>query len=148
MVATPDALEPLFTLCTATARFDELRGRDDPDDPGDPSAAARVRDEALERLALGELIARKAGYGRQLDVQAARVAGASWREIGAALGVTRQAAWDAHNRWIDEQAAHHDRSGYEGLDPASAASAREVAGHPGAEAGAGGALRRPGGGRR
>ena len=135
MVATPDALEPLFTLRSATARFDELRGRDDPDDAGGPAAAARVRDEALERLALGELIARKAGYGRQLDVQAARVAGASWSQIGAALGVTRQAAWDAHNRWIDEQAAQHERSGYEGFDPAAEASARAVAGRPAASAG-------------
>ena len=135
MVATPDALEPLFTLRSATARFDELRGRDDPDDAGGPAAAARVRDEALERLALGELIARKAGYGRQFDVQAARVAGASWSQIGAALGVTRQAAWDAHNRWIDEQAAHHERSGYEGLDPAAEASARAVADGRSASAG-------------
>jgi hypothetical protein len=106
MTVTPDALEPQFTLRTATARFDELRGRGDRDDLD--TAPGRVRDEALERLALGELIARKAGYGRQLDVQTARVAGASWRQIGAALGVTRQAAWEAHNRWIDEQAARRE----------------------------------------
>jgi hypothetical protein len=118
-----DALEPQFTLRTATARFDELRGRDDRDDLGepgrsaDPTIAGRVRDEAPERLALGELIARKAGYGRQLDVQTARVAGASWRQIGAALGVTRQAAWEAHNRWIDEQAALNRAADHEGIRP-------------------------------
>lgn len=129
---TPDALEPQFTLRTATARFDELRGRDDDPstEPGDPVAAARVRDEALERLALAEVIARKAAYGRQLDVQAARVAGASWAAIGAALGVSKQAAWEAHNRWIDEQVAHHDATGYEGFDPDDEAAARGVAGRP------------------
>lgn len=128
--ATPDALEPLFTLRTATARFDELRGRDEPDPDDDPAAAARVRDEALERLALGELIARKAGYGRQLDVQAARVAGASWRQIGSALGVTRQAAWESHSRWIDEQAALHAHADHEGFGPADEAEARSLAGTP------------------
>ena len=125
MTVTPDALEPQFTLRTATARFDELRGRDEPDDLDEPG---RVRDEALERLALAELIARKAGYGRQLDVQTARVAGASWRQIGAALGVTRQAAWEAHNRWIDEQAALNRASDHEGFDPEAEADARAAAG--------------------
>jgi hypothetical protein len=128
---TPDALEPQFTLRTATARFDELRGRDDDpsSEPGDP-VAARVRDEALERLALAEVIARKAAYGRQLDVQAARVAGAPWAAIGAALGVSKQAAWEAHNRWIDDQVAHHDATGYEGFGPDDEAVARAVAGRP------------------
>lgn len=129
MAASPDALEVLFTLRTAVARFDDLRGRDEPDvDSADPVAAQRARDEALECLALGELIARKAGYGRQLDVQTARVAGASWREIGAALGVSRQAAWEAHSRWIDDQAALHRRSDHEGFDPSAEADARTVAG--------------------
>jgi len=130
MTASPDALESQFTLRTATARFDELRGRDDPDAGNDPAAAARVRDEALERLALGELIARKAGYGRQLDVQAARVAGASWRQIGSALGVTRQAAWESHSRWIDEQATLHAHADHEGYDPTDEAEARAIAGTP------------------
>lgn len=143
MTVTPDALEPQFTLRTATARFDELRGRDDRDDLGEPGGsggsggsadpggtAGRVRDEALERLALGELIARKAGDGRQLDVQTARVAGASWRRIGAALGVTRQAAWEAHNRWIDGQAALNRASDHEGFDPEAEADARALAGEP------------------
>jgi len=55
-------------------------------------------------LALGELIARKAGYGRQLGVRSARAAGASWSQIGGALGTTKQSAWESHNRWLDEQA--------------------------------------------
>jgi len=63
------------------------------------------RDEALELLALGEVIARKAGYGRQLTVRTARAAGASWSQIGAALGTTKQAAWETHLRWIADQEA-------------------------------------------
>jgi hypothetical protein len=54
-------------------------------------------------LALGELIVRKAGYGRQLGVRSARAAGASWSQIGAALGTTKQSAWEAHTRWLGEQ---------------------------------------------
>jgi hypothetical protein len=49
------------------------------------------------------LIARKAGYGRQLDVRSARSAGASWAQIGAALRTSKQSAWEAHTRWIDGQ---------------------------------------------
>jgi hypothetical protein len=49
------------------------------------------------------VIARKAGYGRQLAVRSARAAGASWAQIGAALGTTKQSAWEAHARWLDAQ---------------------------------------------
>ena len=78
-----DGLERRFTLATAVARYDQLRARDtlaaaaadlaDPDagelgHGGSPGAeVARLsREESLEMLALGVLIARKAGYGRQL----------------------------------------------------------------------------------
>jgi hypothetical protein len=60
--------------------------------------------EALELLALSEVIARKAAYGRQLTVRSARAAGASWSQVGAALGTTKQSAWEAHSRWLDQQA--------------------------------------------
>jgi hypothetical protein len=70
------------------------------DDPG--AAAALAGEQALEMLALGELIARKAGYGRQLGVRSARRAGASWTEIGRALGSSKQSAWEAHSRWLEE----------------------------------------------
>ena len=89
-----------------------------------------TREEALELLALGELIARKAGYGRQLTVRSARQAGASWSQIGAALGTSKQAAWEAHCRWIDDQAEQHRRRGYEGLADADVAAARTLAGPP------------------
>jgi hypothetical protein len=76
----------------------------DAESESDPSLG---REEALELLALGEIVARKAIYGRQLAVRSARHAGASWTEIGASLGVTKQSAWEAHNRWIDEQVVLH-----------------------------------------
>jgi hypothetical protein len=103
-------------------------GREAGRDGGD--GAGLSRDEALELLALSEVIARKAGYGRQLSVRSARRAGASWSQIGAALGTSKQAAWEAHTRWIDSQAEQHRRSGYEGLDPETVAAARVLAGVP------------------
>jgi hypothetical protein len=145
---TPSDLERQFTLLTAAARHDQLRAREAlaPPDGGlagagsgehpadqtgdDTGAVPLTLDEALELLALSEVIARKAGYGRQLTVRSARQAGASWSQIGAALGTSKQAAWEAHSRWIDGQAEQHRRSGYEGLDESAAAAARALAGDP------------------
>ena len=53
--------------------------------PKDPLAALRVLTESeheLERI-------------RREQVIAARTAGASWQQIGDALGVSRQSAWEA-----------------------------------------------------
>ena len=119
-MTTPDDVERQHTLLTATVRFDELRLRDavapaggEPGAGAGPEALSEEgleggppplsRQEALELLALGEVIARKAGYGRQLAVRSARAAGASWAQIGAALGTTKQSAWEAYSRWVDEQ---------------------------------------------
>jgi hypothetical protein len=145
-VITPDDLERDFTLLSAAARYDELRTRealasvaydqDEADGLGgtgssdDAAADPLARADALELLALGEVIARKAGYGRQLTVRSARQAGASWSQIGAALGTSKQAAWEAHSRWIDGQAEQRRRSGYEGLGPDGVAAARALAGPP------------------
>lgn len=63
------------------------------------NAIPLTREETLEMLALSEVVIRKAGYGRQSMVRAARDEGASWAQVGAALGTTKQAAWEAHNRW-------------------------------------------------
>jgi hypothetical protein len=84
--------------------------------------------EALELLALSEVITRKAAYGRQLTVRSARAAGASWSQIGAALGTSKQSAWEAHTRWIDQQAGQHARLDYEGMSAHDAAAARALAG--------------------
>jgi len=121
-MADIDALERQLTLTAAVARFEELRTRDS------LGESPLTRAEALELLALGEVIARKSGYGRQLTVRSARVAGASWAEIGSALGTTRQSAWEAHRRWIDGQAAQHGAVGEIGYDEEETAAARALAG--------------------
>jgi hypothetical protein len=124
-----DTLEREHTLHSAVRRYEELRARDslaDPEDADGPRPLERA--EALELLALGEVIARRAGQGRQLTVRTARAAGASWAEIGQALGTTRQSAWEAHRRWIDGQAAQHGTVGEIGFDEADAAAARALAG--------------------
>ncbi|GHJ47561.1 hypothetical protein Cs7R123_49030 [Catellatospora sp. TT07R-123] len=54
--------------------------------------------------------------------------GASWAQIGTALGMSRQAAWEAHMRWIADQAEQHRRTGLSGLDADQAARARDLAG--------------------
>jgi hypothetical protein len=109
---TPDELERRHTLATAVTRLDALRTRDslaitraELEADGVLPGPGVFRDgltaaEALELLALIEVVVRKAGYGRQLTVRTARSAGASWTEVGRALGTTRQAAWEAHQRWL------------------------------------------------
>jgi hypothetical protein len=134
-MTTPESLEAQHTLATAVARYNELRVRDllasagaelGPDEP--PAPAPLPVPEALELLALSEVIARKAGYGRQLTVRSARMAGASWSQIGGALGTSKQSAWEAHSRWIDQQEERHGRISYMGLDEQEAATARAIAG--------------------
>jgi hypothetical protein len=133
-MTSPGEVESVHTLRTAVARYEELRSREAivgiaADDAPDVADAERLTAaEVLELLALGEVIARKAGYGRQLSVRTARAAGASWTAIGRALGTTKQAAWEAHTRWIDGQSAEHAANGYSGLDDVAAADARRLAG--------------------
>jgi hypothetical protein len=134
---TPEDLEHQFTLLSAVTRDDMLRTRDtltSPDDDDGESLHSDdmkplTRQEALELLALSEVIARKAVQGRQLTVRSARTAGASWSQIGTALGTTKQAAWEAHNRWIDDQARPRD-SGHWGWEGDEVTAARALAGHP------------------
>ena len=138
-MTSPGELDTQLTLRTAVARYEELRGRellagstddaDDTDDTG-PAGARLSREEVLELLALSEVIAAKAGYGRQLTVRTAREAGASWTAIGRALGTTKQAAWEAHTRWFEDQAAQHRASDHTGLDELSVARAKRLAGPP------------------
>ncbi|MFE1588785.1 hypothetical protein [Streptomyces sp. NPDC059402] len=128
-MTTPQSIEPEHTLLTAVARLDELRARESLAGFGSDGEALD-RPQLLELLALSEVVARKAAYGRQLTVRAAREAGASWSQIGAALGTSKQAAWEAHTRWIDAQEAARGRPGEIGFDAADAAGARAVAGQP------------------
>ncbi|MEV6601291.1 hypothetical protein AB0M36_31220 [Actinoplanes sp. NPDC051346] len=132
-MTTPDELEQQHTLSTATTRYDELRMREAlaaMTGDGFDDATPLSQKESLELLALSEVVSRKAGYGRQAMVRSARSAGASWTQIGAALGTSKQAAWEAHNRWIEEQSRQHERTGYEGLGPDEADAARGLAGSP------------------
>ncbi len=98
---TPDAIERDVTLQTASARLDDLRVRSAVTPLDDMATISTT--EARDALALSEVLVRKAMQGRQLDVRAARRAGASWTQIGAACGVSKQAAWEAHERWISGQ---------------------------------------------
>jgi hypothetical protein len=135
-MSTPDEIETGHTLRTAVARLEELRLRESlawsaEDGASGIADAERLSTaEVLELLALGEAVARKAGYGRQLSVRNARAAGASWSAIGRALGTTKQSAWEAHTRWIDAQGDLHRSSGQEGLDPEEIARLRRLAGSP------------------
>ena len=130
-MTTPDELEQQHTLSTATTRYDELRMRDAlAAMTADAETPSLSREETLELLALSEVVIRKAGYGRQTMVRSARSSGASWNQIGEALGTSKQAAWEAHNRWIEDQARQHELTGHEGLDPEQAATARGIAGRP------------------
>ncbi|MFC9849152.1 hypothetical protein ACFWFF_21160 [Streptomyces sp. NPDC060223] len=126
-MTTPQSIEPQYTLLTAVARLDELRVRESLAGAGS-NAEALDRAGLLELLALSEVVVRKAAYGRQLTVRAAREAGASWSQIGAALGTSKQAAWEAYTRWIDGQAASYGQPGQLGFDEEDAARARAVAG--------------------
>lgn len=137
-MVSPEELDTQVTLRTAVARYEQLRAleslADDSLDAEDALASpggALSQGQALELLALSEVISRKAAYGRQLTVRAARLAGASWSAIGQALGTTKQAAWEAHTRWIDDQGQQHRITGHSGLSELEVARARRRAGRLG-----------------
>src|SRR3954454_10705456 len=102
MSITPEGLEQEFSLPTAATRLDFLSRRDngdtalntvsevDDDDWSpirDPAPSLDVH-ESLELLALGEVVARKAHGSRLIGMRAALRGGASWEQIGAALGTS------------------------------------------------------------
>ncbi|RBY90855.1 hypothetical protein [Blastococcus sp. TF02A-26] len=136
MHITPEVLEREFSLSTAATRLDFLSRRDSgaatlntvaPEDPDDWSS---IRDaettldvpEALELLALGEVIARKARDSQLIGIRAALRGGAGWDQIAAALDVAPDEAWTAYHRLIELQ----ERS--RALDPEAAGAARDLAG--------------------
>jgi hypothetical protein len=137
---TPEVLEQ-FSLVTAVTRLDFLARRDNhvvevghdatDDDDGWASIKGATTsldvDEALELLALGEVVVRKARASRQQGVLAALRGGAGWADISAALDVSAAAAWDEHTAWLDEQDAARGR-GDDALDADSVTHARELAG--------------------
>ncbi|WP_142024849.1 hypothetical protein [Blastococcus colisei] len=132
MSITPEVLEAEFSLTTAATRLDFLSRRDSGNtalntvrDRGEDDWATSLKDvdtsldtyEALELLALGEVVARKAHDSQLIGIRAALRGGAGWEEIGAALGTTPDAAYDAFQEKIARQ-----------LDADAAEAARELAG--------------------
>src|SRR4051812_44920737 len=142
VATTPDVLESEFSLVTAVTRLDFLSRRDNVaiDQPNDSTEDdddwMRIKDltttldteEALELLALGEVVARKAHEHRELGIRAALRGGADWQQIGRALGTSPQAAWDRYVRWLDEQVTARAAGDADALDAESIAAARDLAG--------------------
>src|SRR3978361_2402261 len=136
MHLTPEDLEAEFSLPTAATRLDFLSRRDDgtstlnsvhdgatADADGDDWGALRAVGtsldvhEALELLALGEVVSRKAHDSQLVGIRAALRNGASWEQIAAALGVTQEQAWDGFAETINAQ-----------LEPGVADAVRQLAG--------------------
>ena len=130
MDITPADLEDEFSLPTAATRLDFLSRRDN----GDPAVNVVVEEdddwgalrasgtsldlsEALELLALGEVVARKAHDSQLVGLRAALRGGADWEQIAAALDRTPAEAWDAFAELIAG-----------GLTGPEADAARELAG--------------------
>ena len=113
-----DALDREHTLSTAVRRYEDLRTRDslaDPDEPAGPRPLGRA--EALELLALGEVVSRKAHDSQLIGIRAALRGGASWEQIAEALGVPADFARKCFTEAIAER-----------LDAAAAAAACDLAG--------------------
>jgi hypothetical protein len=130
MNITPAALEDEFSLPGAATRLDFLSRRDsgettlntvvDTDDDWGPIRASNTSldvSEALEVLALGEVIARKAHDARLIGLRAALRGGADWDQIAAALDRTPADAWETYLSLVDD-----------GLEGEAADTARELAG--------------------
>ena len=128
MTITPDALDTELSLGSAAARLEFLARRDaaaPAEAPADehsffsgaePVGSGLDRQESLELIALGEVIARKAAAGRHALVVAALRAGATWEEVASAQATSPQRAHDGHLAWLT------------GLDGATAAEGRRIAG--------------------
>jgi hypothetical protein len=132
MSITPETLETEFSLPTAATRLDFLSRRDNGStelntvrDTDEDDWASSLKDidtsldtyEALELLALGEVVARKAHDSQLIGIRAALRGGAGWDQIGTALGMTADEAYDAFQAAIARQ-----------LDSDAAERARELAG--------------------
>ena len=132
MSITPETLEAEFSLPTAATRLDFLSRRDSCStelntvrDTAEDDWASSLKDidtsldtyEALELLALGEVVARKAHDSQLIGIRAALRGGAGWDQIGTALGMSPDEAYDAFQDSIARQ-----------LDSDAADRARELAG--------------------
>ncbi|WP_369139031.1 hypothetical protein [Modestobacter versicolor] len=142
VATTPEVLESEFSLLTAVTRLDFLSRRDNvaveqtDDGADDDDDWMRIKDvtttldvdEALELLALGEVVARKAHEHRQLGIRAALRGGADWTAIGRAMGASPRAAWERHVGWLEQQATARRAGDVTALDDEELAAARQAAG--------------------
>ena len=142
VASTPEVLESEFSLVTAVTRLDFLSRRDniavdganDTEDDDDDWASFKAAstsldvDEALEMLALGEVVARKAHENRQVGIRAALRGGADWQQIGRAMGISPRAAWERHISWLDRQAVAGRAGEPDTLSADELAEARRLAG--------------------
>ena len=91
-------------------RSAELTPTDHGDDPG--SAAGRpvlvqaAEVSALDALRANERIVSLLTGWRWLAIRQAREQGASWGDVGAALGMSKQGAWDLYRRAVQAQDTH------------------------------------------
>jgi hypothetical protein len=60
------------------------------------------REAALDALSANASLVERLSTERWLVMRAARDAGASWDQIGTALGTSRQSAWEFLRRKLDE----------------------------------------------
>jgi len=72
----------------------------------DDAAVRAPAVSALEALAANARLVDLLTSRRWYVMQAARDDGAEWAEVGAALGVSKQAAWEFYKRRIEEQETH------------------------------------------
>lgn len=73
--------------------------------------------EALRELARGEV---EIDQLRRITITAARDAGATWEQIGQALGMTRQSAWEYFTRGARDELAANIARNSSGLDETAA----------------------------
>ncbi|WP_369131173.1 hypothetical protein [Modestobacter roseus] len=139
---TPEVLESELSLMTAVTRLDFLSRRDNvaidaPTDNADTDddwlslkdvGTSLDVEEALELLALGEVVARKAHDSRHLGIRAALRGGADWAQVARALGVSPRDAWEDHTTWLDGQEQARRGGDADALDAAAVTAAREWAG--------------------
>ncbi len=128
MTITPEVLDGELSLSAAANRLSYLTRKDAeatsrnevaplPPEDETPAGWADVHaqdtsldsEEALELLALGEAISRKAHEHDSAAVLAARRAGADWADIGLALGLDPGEAWEVHRDAFDDDDLRGDR---------------------------------------
>lgn len=121
MTITPEVLDGELSLSAAANRLSYLSRKDaeatsrpevagPPVEDAPPAVWADIHaqdtsldtEEALELLALGEAISRKAHEHDAAAVLAARRAGADWADIALAQGLEPAAAWDQYRDAFDD----------------------------------------------